>query len=276
MALFQCNFFSKVLYSSVRVNVVLPTPDSSDDFFKKKTLYPEEGQKYQTLYLLHGFSADYSDWQRFSRIETYACDKHLAVVMASADNSSYSDLPYGPKYFQYFTEELPKLVRSVFPLSDKRENNFIAGLSMGGYGSLKIALRKPENYAAAASLSGGLGSRIPEKGKQDPNRPTIPSEKYRYRIYGSDFQYYDPTTEDIFQLLRDSVAKGVELPKLYICCGTEDFTYQGSLKLKNLAEELGVDITYAEGPGVHNFDFWDPYIRRIIDWLPLKDGFVSD
>ena len=274
MALFECNLFSKTLYSSVQVNVVLPTPESGDDFFGTKTYYPEEGQKYQTLYLLHGFSADYTDWQRFSRIESYAQQKQLAVVMASANNSSYCDLPHGGKYMQFFSEELPALVRAIFPLSDKRENNFIAGLSMGGYGSMKIALTKPENYIAAASLSGGLGSRIIEASK-DPKRPPIPSDKYRYNQFGENFEYYDENRHDVNVMLRNAVRDKVDLPRLYVCCGTEDFAYPNSVAFKNIAEELGVDLTYEEGPGIHDFNFWDPYIKKILDWLPLKNGFVD-
>lgn len=274
MAIFECNLFSKTLYSSVQVNVVLPTPDSGDDFFAKKTYYPEPGQKYQTLYLLHGFSADFSDWQRFSRIETYAQEKHLAVVMASANNSSYCDLPNGGKYFQFFTEELPALVRAIFPLSDKREDNFIAGLSMGGFGSMKIGLLKPENYAAVASLSGGLGDRRPDAPKEK-NRPPLPSEKYRINQFGENMEFYDENKEDLRVILNNAIKAGKVLPKLYVCCGTEDFLYPANVAFRNYVESLDVDLTYAEGPGIHDFDFWDPYIRKVLDWLPLKKDFVG-
>ena len=274
MAIFECNLFSKTLYSSVQVNVILPTPDSSAEFFATTTKYPEAGQKFQTLYLLHGFSADYTDWQRFSRIETYAQAHHLAVVLASANNSSYCDLPYGGQYFKFFTEELPTLLRAIFPLSDKREDNFVAGLSMGGYGALKMGLLKPENYAAAASLSGGLGDRRPKK-TADSKMPPIPSEKYRYNQYGENMEYFDENRDDLTVVLKNAARDGVDLPKLYVCCGTEDFAYRNSVAFRELAESLGVEFTYAEGPGVHDFDFWDPYIRKILNWLPLKHGFAE-
>lgn len=274
MAIFECNLFSKMLYSSVRVNVILPTPDSSAEFFGTTTKYPEPGEKFQTLYLLHGFSADYTDWQRFSRIESYAQQKHLAVVLASANNSSYTDLPYGGQYFQFFTEELPRLVQAIFPLSEKREDNFVAGLSMGGFGSLKMALLCPEKYAAAASLSGGLGNRRPDAPKST-NHPNLPSDRYRYNQYGEHMEYFDENKDDLTVVLKNAVRDNVDLPKLYVCCGTEDFAYPNSVAFRDLAASLGVDLTYAEGPGVHDFDFWDPYIRKILDWLPLKNGFVK-
>lgn len=274
MAIFECNLFSKSLYSSVQVNVILPTPDSGDDFFAKKTYYPEIGQKYQTLYLLHGFSADYTDWQRFSRIESYAQEKHLAVVLASANNSSYCDLPHGGKYFTYFTEELPQLVRAIFPLSDKREDNFIAGLSMGGFGSLKIGLLCPEKYAAVASLSGGLGDRR-TTAKRPANFPPLPSDKYRMNCYGEKMEFFNENTDDLLVVLNNAVRSGKNLPKIFVCCGTEDFAYPSSVAFRNIAEELGIDLTYAEGPGIHDFYFWDPYIKKILNWLPLKNDFTG-
>lgn len=274
MAIFECNLFSKSLYSSVQVNVILPTPDSGDDFFAKKTYYPEAGQKYQTLYLLHGFSADYTDWQRFSRIESYAQEKHLAVVLASANNSSYCDLPHGGKYFTFFTEELPQLVRAIFPLSDKREDNFIAGLSMGGFGSMKIGLLCPEKYAAIASLSGGLRDRRVTTKRPD-NFPPLPSEKFTMNQYGENMEFFNENTDDLRVVLNNAVRSGKKLPKIYVCCGTEDFAYPNSVAFRDMAEGLGVDLTYAEGPGIHDFYFWDPYIKKILDWLPLKNDFVG-
>lgn len=156
MALFQCKIFSKELFRSVNVNVTLPTPDSGDCFFDTTTKYPKPGEKYQVLWLLHGFSADESDWQRFSSIERYAQEKKVAVVMPDGYNSMYANNRFGAQYYNFYTEELPSVLQSLFPLSAKRENNFIAGLSMGGYGAFKAAFTKPEQYGAAASLSGGL------------------------------------------------------------------------------------------------------------------------
>ncbi|MBC7251612.1 MAG: hypothetical protein H5T62_15205 [Anaerolineae bacterium] len=112
--------------------------------------------KCKTLYLFHGAFADSSSWSLYSRVEEYA-DRHgLAVVMPNVGNSFYADLWHGPAYWTFVSEELPRFVRSVFPLSDKREDNFVAGLSMGGYGAFKLVLNKPEKFAAGISLSGVL------------------------------------------------------------------------------------------------------------------------
>jgi len=273
MAAFECKMFSKALFSSVSVNVILPTPESGDYFFGTKTFYPEPGQKYQTLYLLHGFTADFSDWQRFSRIEGYAQEHKLAVVMPSANNSSYCDLPAGGDYFAYYTKELPEAMQALFPLSAKRENNFIAGLSMGGYGSIKAALRCPERYIAAASLSGGFSSRAP--GTEDKNGSPVDTAKWRKGCYGENYEFYDPGKEDCFVMLRNAAENKADIPRLYVCCGTEDFIYPANRDFRDFALALGVDLTYEEGPGVHNWDFWDPYIRKVLGWLPLANGFVD-
>ena len=272
MAIIECKFFSRELYRSVSVNVVLPLPDSGDDFFEGQTPLPGNGKKYQVLYLLHGFSADHTDWARFSGIERYAQAKRLAVVMPSGDNSFYANLCHGGNYYNYIAKELPSVMEKLFPISGKAEDKFIAGLSMGGYGAYKIAMRNPDDYAAAASLSGGM--RI-VSGETAARPSGVPVDTFLREVYGAELQYYNPEEEDLFVLLENAVKNGIKLPKLYQCCGTEDFIYPANVEFRDFAQNLGVELTYVEGPGVHNWDFWDPYIRKVLDWLPLKEDFVS-
>ncbi|MCI8455026.1 MAG: esterase family protein [Lachnospiraceae bacterium] len=271
MALFQCKIFSQALYRSVNVNVILPLPDSNNDFFGADIRYPKPGEKYPVLYLLHGFSADESDWQRFSRIESYAQAKNLAVIMPDGYNSFYENSPFGAGYADYVAKELPAAMEAVFPISGKRENRFIAGLSMGGGGTYKLALRFPERYAAAASLSGGLNPKL----SNSPGGVSSRSNAWRAFAFGKEFEYFVPEMSDLKTLLKKRVDEGVSLPRLYQCCGTEDFTYADNVEFKDFAKSLGVDLTWEEGPGMHNFDFWDPYIHRILDWLPINGGLVD-
>lgn len=271
MALIQCKLFSKELFRSVNVNVTLPTPDSNNCFFTSATQFPQQGQKYQVLWLLHGFSADESDWQRFSSIERYAQEKNIAVVMPDGYNSMYANNPCGGNYYNYYTQELPAMLQSLLPLSAKREHNFIAGLSMGGGGAFKAAILNPDRYAAAASLSGGLEPIV----SSTPGPVTPYTDAWKKAVYGPNNEWFDPEKHDILTMLKKQVAAGVTLPRLYQCCGTEDFIYASNVKFRDAALALGVDLTYEEGPGVHNFDFWDPYIRRILDWLPLTGTLVD-
>ena len=150
MALVHCDFNSDVLNTSTSVYVVIPEIRPEEKYLEK------ENMKFQTLYLLHGIGDDHTKWVRRTPIERYARQYKLAVVMPQVDKSFYTDMVYGNKYWTYISQELPKKMRMFFPLSDKREDNFVAGFSMGGYGSFKWALNKPECFDAAASFSGAL------------------------------------------------------------------------------------------------------------------------
>jgi len=267
--------FSKSTFSSTVVNVILPTPNEGAEPGGSNIHYPRNGEKYQVLYLLHGFSGDYSDWQRNSGIERYAQAHRLAVVMPSVDNSFYQNLPCGANYQDFILDELPAFVQGVFPVSARREHNFIAGLSMGGYGALLCALKRPQQYAAAASLSGAIGRYDEYFSGANEADLVFPVMKHLFHAFGENFARYDHATCDIATMLQNVVNSGVNLPKIYQCCGTGDFLYDVNLAFKAFAETLNIDYTYDESPGKHDFDYWDPQIRRVLEWLPLTGGFVD-
>jgi S-formylglutathione hydrolase FrmB len=269
--------FSKSLYSNVAVNVILPTPNAGMEPMSDNTEYPKAGQKYPVLYLLHGFSADYTDWLRGSGIERYAQAARLAVVMPSAGNSFYKDLPNGAAYATFILDELPEFVQSVFPVSDQRAHNYIAGISMGGYGAVVSALRRPGQYAAMAGLSGMLGNLVEGLGAGPLPDSGMPAGPYLYleHAFGKNFERYDPETDDIPTLLQKAADAGEPIPRLYQCCGTEDLLYGSNIEFRRFAETLNIDYTYEEGPGMHDFDFWDPFIARVIQWLAPDGGFVA-
>ncbi|EUJ31353.1 tributyrin esterase [Listeria floridensis FSL S10-1187] len=146
MALLHFKFRSNALAMATDVSLILPEQPS---WFSEETL-----TKYPTLYLLHGLSNDHSTYVRNTNIERYAAEKGIAVVMPSADHSFYANMAYGHRYFDYVAYELPEVLPTLFPLSKKREDTFIAGHSMGGYGAFKIALTNPERFAKVASMSG--------------------------------------------------------------------------------------------------------------------------
>ena len=258
MALIQCKFESVILKYQVELNVILPT------FIKDKediTLEEAYGEKrlLKTLYLLHGANDDGSCWVRQTGIERYATEKNLAVIMVSVGNSFYTNMHHGKDYYTFITEEIPMLVRKMFPLSDKREDNFIAGLSMGGYGACKICFRNPEKFAAIATMSGVLDifSKI-----ENLEEIGILAED----IFGNVSEIKD-SEDDILYLLKQLKKSGKQIPRIYQCCGTEDFLYEANQTFKNLADEINVNITYEEGPGGHEWYFWDKYLKRIVDWL---------
>lgn len=259
MALIHCDFFSEVLGISTSMCVILPQNTSSQIGMEGSA----KKDKYPTLYLLHGLSDDHTIWQRRTSIERYVASMGIAVVMPNAGRSFYTDMKHGYKYFTFISEELPEIARQFFPLSDKREDNFVAGLSMGGYGAFKIALSCPEKYAAAASLSGALDivGRI-------KNVEVLRNEEM-YNIFG-DVDSVKNSKNDLFYLAKQVSDSNGPKPKLYQCCGTEDFLYEDNIAFKNFIQETTLDHTYEEGPGTHEWSYWDSQIQKVLKWLPIQ------
>ena len=272
MAFFQMNLFSTSLCFNTDINVFIPTPNSDELLNHKKSDYFYDGAKFQVLYLLHGAYGDYMDWMRLTSIEKYAQKHKLAVVMPSASNSFYQDMYRGSAYLTYLTEELPQFIQSIFPISRKRENTFTAGLSMGGYGAVRLAYQKPENYAACASLSGGIDlvglmNEINAGTIQGPFRWDSIFE-HPEKVEGSD--------ADLFALISKRKTENRPLPAIFQSCGTEDFIYNSNQHTRARLEALGVDLTYEEHPGIHDWDYWDTHIQRVLNWLPLAEDSVKE
>ena len=181
MSLIHWDFRSEVLDLSTSTCVILPDPPIW------KGGIPRSRGEYRlpTLYLLHGLSDDHTTWLRRTSIERYVAPMDLAVVMPAAHRSFYTDMAGGVKghrYWTFISEELPALARWFFPLSDASEDNFVAGLSMGGYGAYKLALSHPSKYAAAASLSGALNvARLVEEPEQFDEDTLTEFELFAYR-----------------------------------------------------------------------------------------------
>ncbi|MFB9328629.1 alpha/beta hydrolase [Paenibacillus aurantiacus] len=256
MALMQCDFYSETLGVSASMNVILPQRTTTQIGMSSAS----SGEtRHPVLYLLHGLSDDHTIWLRRTSIERYVAPLGIAVVMPAVGRSFYANMKQGYDYWDFISEELPALARSFFPISEKREDNFVAGLSMGGYGAFKLALSHPDRFAAAASLSGALDARffIQEH------------EEEAARIFGS-MSEFNGSGNDLFHLAKLRAAEGsAKLPQLYQCCGTEDFLYEDNVKFRDEALRLGLPLTYDEGPGEHEWGYWDHHIQRVLEWLPL-------
>lgn len=259
MAFMQCDFFSETLGLSVSMNVIVPQKTRSQIGMEGKA----SADRHPTLYLLHGLSDDHTIWMRRTSIERYAAEYGLAVVMPAVGRSFYTDAVQGAKYWTFVSEELPALARSFFPLSDARDANFVAGLSMGGYGAMKLGLRRPDLFAAAASLSGAL-----DVAELDADRVTLSQAEYR-RIFGSGEEVRG-SDNDLFALAERLSRSSGPRPKLFQCCGTEDFLYSHNIRFRDHVRSLGLDLTYEEEPGGHEWGYWDMKIRRVLEWLPLQ------
>ena len=252
------DFYSDTLRIDTGMEVIYPQNTTRTPADLRDVIKPP----FQVLYLLHGNMRYQTGWNRFTNIEQYVMDMGLVVVMPTTYRGHYINQPNGYRYFDYITEELPKIVKNMFNISDKREDTFIAGLSMGGYGALKAAIEKPEQYSYAASLSGvvNIGTMY--------NSKDLYSDAERLQT----FDGKDPTggKDDILFRLKEQRKAGVELPKLFVAIGQQDFMYQDNVKFYNETKDL-TDVKFLEEPGGHTWDFWDRNIKRVVsEWLPVK------
>jgi len=208
------------------------------------------------LYLLHGWSDDHTIWQRRTSIERYAAEYPLAVVMPSTHLGWYTNQKYGLRYYEYIAEELPRIVREFFPqLSDRREDTFVAGLSMGGYGALKLGLRAHDTFSACASLSGAADV----AGELHRNQHPV------FKLAFGSAEEAQGSEDDLFHLA--DVLPKEKRPRVYQWCGTEDFLIESNRKFKAHLESLGYDLTYSESPGDHQWKYWDTQIEQVLAWL---------
>ncbi len=251
MALIELKFFSEALGIQTEAYVVIPQIGN----------YGEIGvgdsggrKKYKCLYLLHGLSDDHTIWLRRTSIERYAGKYGICVVMPFAAKSFYTDMKYGMNYYTYIAKELPSRICEFFNVSDRREDNFVAGLSMGGYGALKIALRECDRFCAGAGLSAVTD--IAARAK-DMSRISLP-------IFGKECEV--DADDDLFAL-AEKRKNDPNRPRLYLGVGTEDFLYGENQLFKAKLEENGYDLTYRESQGSHTWEFWDEYIQYVLKWM---------
>lgn len=250
MALLQVNFVSKMLFRTVPMHVILPVDKIRLDGDAV------EQKPFKTLYLLHGLLGNYTDWVTGTRIQRWAEERNLAVVMPSGDNAFYLDNEASGNYYgRFIGEELVDITRRMFPLSRRREDTFIGGLSMGGFGAIHTGLKYHETFSHIIGLSSALHL-------LEPNPRTIGHEK---SVFG-DLEAAVKTDKNPRVLIANITAP---LPRVYMACGTEDDLLASNHLYRDLFRKAGYDLTWFEGPGAHDWDFWDAQIHRALDWLPL-------
>ena len=256
------DFKSKFLDYYTQVSLILPKRSDSEwpaDYYRRN-------KRYKVLWLLHGANCDHTMWIRRSNIETYARSRDLICVMPGVGNTNYSKWPVpmdGLDSHRYITEELMPIVHNWLPGSAAREDNFVCGFSMGGCGAIKLAALHPDLFGGAAALSG-----TPVDLRSTSDDPDIqwwqmmadgPVGSREAALAGEDNVW------DLLPKVKD------ELPPLYVSCGTEDTVYgEVFLGFKRYAEELGLNATFSETPGLaHDWDFWDPELLRVMDFFGL-------
>ena len=256
MAVLRCTFFSEALALSTSMTVILPQRTGTQ-------IGPADagpGGPPAVLYLLHGLSDDDTTWLRRTSLERYVAPLQLAVVMPQVHRSYYTDEAYGGRYWTHVTEEVPQLAHDFFRLSTRREDTFVAGLSMGGYGAMKWALRQPERFAAAASLSGALdvASRRTQRYRQEDPRMF-------QRIFGD--LPVAGTDDDLVRLVGGT--DPATLPALKLWCGTDDGLVRANHRFRDACTAAATPVELVLGPGSHDWGYWDARIQDVLAWLPL-------
>ncbi len=264
MAVIHCNFYSQLLSYDIGVNVILPENRTPYEFVDGKPYC------FQVLYLLHGRGDNCNGWIRGTSIERYALEHRIAVIMPSGEDSFYVDSVHGKRYFSYMTEELPTRMKEWFPISDNPADTFIAGLSMGGYGALKIGLTYPERY-------GGIGIF---------SAVTIPKGLYGILNNFKDCEILKDNLDRVFGrgqlrpednpmwLLESCVRQQKKLPLLVQYEGKQDMLYEMNREFYCFAASLGQKILYEEWEGGHDWKFWDQAVEKALETFPLKNNVV--
>ena len=280
MALLKMNFLSKYLGMQTNITVCLPSFSHRDVVNKTPNFYVR-GMKFQTLYLLHGGAGDDSDYVNLTNIVRYADDNCIAVVMPCDYNHFYTDDPKGPRYWKFVSEELMDVCQTLFPLSDKPEDNYVAGLSMGGFGAMKMGLVYCERFAAVLCMSGV--SIHPDKIKNFPgprSRPDLEDPDLMPRIsldaiFG-DLDHFKGSSHDMWQQARLNVEEGKKLPKFFLTVGDQDFAREHVEDAYQYLTLLGYGTYFELVPGyAHEWSFWDMTLKKALDhWLPIRRNVI--
>ena len=244
MASITLSFHSEALERTVPLRALVPLADAP------RVPMP-------AMYLLHGLYGSEQDWFQYTRVMLWARAKGLAVFCPAGENGFYvNQADTGEAYMRYVGEELPAFTRRLFPLSSRREDTFIAGLSIGGYGALNAGLTYPETFGKVAALSAALR---PWKRMDKPQGGCVQRPAYARALFGQDTEPWDTLT-----LARQC---GARAPELWLSCGAQDDLLEENIALVNGLRQAGIPAYFDQPPGAHNWDFWDREIQRVIDWL---------
>ena len=236
MALLSVQYHSESLRKACSMQIILPE---------------SVAEPYSVMYLLHGLSDDHTIWCRRTRIEWYVRQLPLAVVMPDGGRGYYCDAVNGPAHESHIIRDVIGFVDTHFNTRTECLGRVIGGLSMGGYGALKLALKFPDMFCSAVSHSGAVA--VGHK----PPREDLAAELRL--IYGE-----NPTggVDDLWVIAER--ADRSNLPALRIDCGLDDRLVESNRAFHQHLNELGIPHEYEEFPGEHNWDFWDTHVQAAI------------
>lgn len=234
---------AKKMNSQVKNYIILPEGYQTND------------KSYPVLYLLHGFGDTYKKWVDATTIEQLADQHQLIIVCPDAGRSWYFDSPIDPKsqYESYITQDLIPYLDKNFRTKADRGNRALCGLSMGGHGSMYLALRHKNLFSIAVPQSGGLDIR------PFPNNWKL--KKYLGDIKNHPENWEKNTVLELAKNLKDG-----ELA-ISVDCDSEDFFVGLNRDFKKLLNDKKVKFSYQEHPGAHNWSYWQKAIVRQLPFI---------
>ena len=237
MARISCNVISYTLKRTVNIEVVLPTVTIPEAMMNEGKVHHTYPAPFPVLYLLHGYGNNEKQWTGYTNVELYAEERQIAVVMIAGENRFYLD-GETDSFAQFIDNELREFVTNTFPISSKREDAYIAGLSMGGFGALYHGLTHPEHYAAIGAFS-----------------PAV-------RMQGMNVD------------LTKMIVEMDSIPDLYIACGEDDFVYGDASAFAGVAGKKFHNVTWKSVPHfAHEWRFWDMQVEQFMDWIARNDYY---
>lgn len=260
MAMLQIQFFSQSLRREVMLSALIPLDGPPAQDQPAKELKP-----LKSLYLLHGYSGNHTDWLHFARIRELSDRYKVAVFMPAGENHFYlDDEEKGQLYGEFLGGELLAFTRSMFPLSNAREDTFIGGLSMGGYGALRNGLKYSEQYGKIIALSSALIS-YKIAGLAPGFKDGIADYNYYKRVFG-DLNQLLGSDKDPEALVDQLKERGAAIPDIYMACGKDDFLLDVNRRFHDYLCQGDVPHIYKENKGIHDWNFWNEHIGPAIEW----------
>src|SRR5215203_688903 len=228
--------------------------------------YDTSPKRYAVLYLLHGLDGNYTDWTMRTNLAEYSRSFPLIIVMPDGENSWYTNTLDGASKFEsYITTDLPADVVRKYRTINSRYGRAIAGLSMGGYGALKLALKRPAQFAVVGAFSGAFSI------TQDLETKLGATEAVHVKTIFGAADSQARKDNDVFMLA--AALKPAGAPYVYVDCGTADRLLQTNREVAQAIQKSGVGYEYHEVAGAHTWDYWD---RRIRVFLPILMGKLAN
>ncbi len=261
MAFIQASYTSMALHRPMPFNVILP----GDNIFPDPHAFDKP---FKTLYLLHGYTAGLTEHLKLTDVQSLSALNNLAVVFPEGENHFYvNDVKGCAAYSDYIGKELVDFTRRVLPLSDKREDTIIGGISMGGFGALINGMRFHETFGHIVAISPALIKNELPLATDEPNH--VGSTRGSFESVFGDLDKYPETDMNPAHLAARLKAEGADFPSIYLACGRNDMLCAAARELHGDFLRLGVKHRYVEGPGCHEAIFFYPHLNHGLSFIDL-------